>query len=196
MNNRASSWLTIVITAAVGILFIIWHARLDLLSWIVVAMGILLILPGAYNIITSFTKSAPTADGSTSRAVERRGSAVSSTIASVCTVALGIWMLIQPDFFVELLAYLFRGAADCLRHLPDSGGGLFQPSIRHAVVFLHSSGHTGGHRRGDTMHLGPHHEFGSGAAHRHTSLALGHKLGSREHDALSCQNARPNRRLM
>ena len=107
MNNRASSWLTIVITAAVGILFIIWHARLDLLSWIVVAMGILLILPGAYNIITSFTKSAPTADGSTSRAVERRGSAVSSTIASDCTVALGIWMLIQPDFFVELLAYLF-----------------------------------------------------------------------------------------
>lgn len=44
--RSSTSWLTIFLTALVGILMIVWHARLDILSWIVIAVGLMFIIPG------------------------------------------------------------------------------------------------------------------------------------------------------
>lgn len=98
MKNSSSSWLTIAVTAVVGILLIVWHARLDVLQWIIVAMGIVLALPGAYSVISSLGSRGKT-DGSSSP--------ISGTVAGIGAVALGLWMVINPTFFVGLLAYLF-----------------------------------------------------------------------------------------
>lgn len=111
--NKSQTWLTIVVAAAVGILFVMWHSRIDLLSWIVVAMGVLLIIPGAYNMITLLVsrRRERRLEAGESAAVTRRGAGreagFSSMLASICTIALGVWMLVNPGFFVGLLAYLF-----------------------------------------------------------------------------------------
>ncbi len=111
--NKFQTWLTIAVAAAVGVLFVIWHSRIDLLSWIVVAMGVLLIIPGAYNMITSMAghRQARRIAAGESVAVTKRGAGrnadISSMLASVCTIGLGVWMLVNPDFFVGMLAYLF-----------------------------------------------------------------------------------------
>lgn len=98
MKNNSSSWLTIVVTAVVGILLIVWHGRLDVLQWIIVAMGILLAIPGAYSLIVSISS-------------RGKSEGVSSPLAGIITgigaVALGLWMVINPTFFVGLLTYLF-----------------------------------------------------------------------------------------
>ena len=102
MNRRNSYWLTIIVTAVVGILFILWHGRIDALSWIVVAMGILLAIPAVYNLIFAMVTTARQSDKPSGRTTN-----LSSVVASVCTLALGVWMMINPAFFVGLMAYLF-----------------------------------------------------------------------------------------
>lgn len=109
--NRSTSWLTIAISAVVGILFIIWHGRIDLLSWIVIAMGILLMVPGIYNLIALIfgkrkTYKSETANSETTVVVSTLP-VFSSALASICCVVLGLWMVLKPDFFVGFLAYLF-----------------------------------------------------------------------------------------
>lgn len=111
--NKFQTWLTIAVAAAVGVLFVIWHSRIDLLSWIVVAMGVLLIIPGVYNMIISLAgrRQARRIAAGESVSVTKRGvgrnADFSSMLASVCTIGLGVWMLVNPGFFVGLLAYLF-----------------------------------------------------------------------------------------
>lgn len=99
MKDNCSNWLTIAITAIVGILLIVWHNRFDVLQWIIIAMGFVVLAPSAYSLTTSlFAKSKKKPDGSV---------AISTVIAALAGVALGLWMIIQPSFFVGLLAYLF-----------------------------------------------------------------------------------------
>lgn len=100
--RSSTSWLTIFITALVGILMIVWHTRLDILSWIVIALGLMFIIPGIYNFISGFAEKRDCGDGKT---CERPTG--SSVIASLGCIALGAWMVFQPGFFVGLTAYLF-----------------------------------------------------------------------------------------
>ncbi len=115
MKKQATNWMTILITAVVGILFIVWHNETNLFQWLVRALGILLLLPGAYVLFNSISeirsKSADVKE--TGRkdespiTIRRRAAAVSLIIVSGATVLVGAWMLIQPGFFVHLIAYLF-----------------------------------------------------------------------------------------
>lgn len=98
MINNGTSWLTILLTAAVGVLLIIFHGKLDLLNWIILAMGVVIAIPCFYNMIASFGKSRRDSKGNV---------IVSNVVASVAGVALGLWMIINPAFFVGMMAYLF-----------------------------------------------------------------------------------------
>lgn len=98
--KSGNNWLTILIVFVVGVLLIVWHQRVDVLSWIVIAVGLMLVIPGLYSLISAMVRKKE--DGKISY------SASSSTIvACVGALALGIWMIVNPAFFVGLLAYIF-----------------------------------------------------------------------------------------
>ena len=120
MNNRFNNWLTIIITGIVGIFFIVCYKEADLFSWLVRALGLCLVLPGLYVLIESagnhqgnrtvtVTETEIETDGrKRSGITTNHGSATTSLlIVSVCTILLGLWMLIAPGFFVGLLCYVF-----------------------------------------------------------------------------------------
>ena len=93
--------LTSLIVLIVGILMIVWHSRVDILSWIVMAVGIMLIVPGLYSLIS---------------ALVRRGSRdndhsapTSTIVASIGALVLGVWMVVNLEFFVGVLAFIFGG---------------------------------------------------------------------------------------
>ena len=54
--KSGNNWLTIIIVFVVGGLLIVWHARVDILSWIVVAVGLMLVIPGLYSLISAMVR--------------------------------------------------------------------------------------------------------------------------------------------
>ena len=114
MKNQVTNWMTILITAAVGVLFIVWHNEANLFQWLVRALGIMLLLPGVYILFNSFSEIQGKSVGREKEqeekqpfTVRRRAAAVSLIIVSAATVFIAAWMLIQPGFFAHLIAYLF-----------------------------------------------------------------------------------------
>lgn len=97
MKNDSSSWLTIIVTAVAGVMLVVWHSHINLLQWLIVGMGVVLVIPGVYSAVTSCFSSK----------ARRSGVRISGAVAAVGAVALGMWMIIQPTFFVGLIAYLF-----------------------------------------------------------------------------------------
>ena len=121
MSDKLNNWPLIVITAIIGVLFTLWAKETSLFSWLVRAMGVCLILPGIYVFVQSFSKRVPsntqpvnsvpteidfTMPETPQKESTRTQTSVSLLIASVCTVLLGFWLLITPDFFVTLFAIL------------------------------------------------------------------------------------------
>ena len=117
MNNKFNNWPIIVVTSIVGILFTVWAKEVELFSWLVRALGVSLVLPGIYVFIQAFNKPADEVsavpseiDFTMQEAPQKKGSSrvlsVSLIVAAVCTVLLGLWMLIAPNFFVFLFAIL------------------------------------------------------------------------------------------
>lgn len=96
------NWLTVLVMFVVGILLIIWHARLDVLNWIIMAVGISLILPGLYDFVIALRSS-----GGSEKSQAIRQMSGSTMIVAVGAIALGVWMLISPSFFVGVMAYAF-----------------------------------------------------------------------------------------
>lgn len=111
MNNNFSNWLTILITAGVGILLIAWHNESNLFECLVRALGILLLVPGCYVLFSSFNdlKSRQMGDGverGYAAVPRRRPATVSLIVVSVVSIVFGVWMLLKPDFFVGFMIYL------------------------------------------------------------------------------------------
>ncbi|MCM1291987.1 MAG: DUF308 domain-containing protein [Bacteroides sp.] len=113
MKNRFNDWPVILIAAAVGVLFIVWHNKVELFSWLVCAIGILLLIPGIWVLVHALRVSG----GSETATIEvngrnetGRGSAISMFIVAGATIIVGLWMLINPGFFVGLIVYLFAVA--------------------------------------------------------------------------------------
>lgn len=96
MKNNRTNWLAIAVTAIVGILLIVWHTRIEILSWVIIATGAMFIIPSIYSLCraaTSRRNNLPTPWAS-----------ILTSIAGIC---LGLWMIITPDVFVSFTAYLF-----------------------------------------------------------------------------------------
>lgn len=116
---KSNNWLTVAVVLVAGILLIMWHGRIDILQWIVIAVGVMLIIPSIYSFIAALTRkrgvkeeAAKAAEDSTGEAHAERAhtglaAGNSSLWASVGCMALGIWMVANPTFFVGLLAYVF-----------------------------------------------------------------------------------------
>ena len=118
MNNKFSSWLITAIIAAVGVLLIVWHKETDLFSWLIRALGIILAAPATYvllsvlsalrhNRLKATAQISDAETGHTEMKLNSRTVAWSLIIVAVATIILGFWMLVNPDFFVGLVSYLF-----------------------------------------------------------------------------------------
>ncbi len=110
MKNRFSSWTAIAIIAAVGILFIIYSDQVNLLSWLVRAIGIILLVPGIITLMSALhslsdktprEKEEPRRSPATDRAI---------VVVSAADIAVALWMLIAPAPFEHLIVYLFAAA--------------------------------------------------------------------------------------
>lgn len=51
MNRK--SWLSILITALVGVLLIVFYNQGQILTWVVTLFGVCLIIPAAYNLYST-----------------------------------------------------------------------------------------------------------------------------------------------
>lgn len=118
MNNKFSSWLITLVIAVVGILLIVWHKEVGLFTWLIRALGIMLAVPATYVLLSALSalrhnrlkataQITDTHTGETELKFSSRTVAWSLIIVSVATIVLGFWMLINPDFFVGLVSYLF-----------------------------------------------------------------------------------------
>lgn len=116
MNRNASSWLIPLVTAVAGILLIVWYREVDLFSWLIRALGIMLVVPGLYILINALSYMggggrpkvrAEIITPEQNITVRKRSVAWSLLIVSAATVMLGFWMLLSPTFFTGLISYLF-----------------------------------------------------------------------------------------
>ncbi|MDE7026031.1 MAG: DUF308 domain-containing protein [Paramuribaculum sp.] len=108
MNGK--SWLSILVTAIVGVLLIVFHNRGEILSWVVVLFGVCLVLPAMYNLFAAFRMSRQLRLAQHSGYAVRRmptGSMMAAVLANVACIALGVWMLVSPGFFAGFIVYLF-----------------------------------------------------------------------------------------
>lgn len=108
MNRK--SWLSILITALVGVLLIVFYNQGQILTWVVTLFGVCLIIPAAYNLYSTLRvrKQLQLEEKTGSDGRRMPAASVSAAIvASVAGIALGIWMLLTPDFFVGLIVYVF-----------------------------------------------------------------------------------------
>ncbi len=106
MKNSASNWLTMIVVLIVGIVLIVCHNRIDLLNWLVVAVGVALIVPSLYSVGVALSNHREVKTLAQDEPQVR--TAVRSTMwASVGAIALGLWMVCVPGFFVGLVAYFF-----------------------------------------------------------------------------------------
>lgn len=117
MKTKFNDWPVILITAVVGVLFIIWHGKVNLFDWLVRGLGVLILIPGicvlvhSLNVMQSRRRVGTTQITFDGKAVTTgKATALSMLIAAAAAIALGFWMLIHPGFFVGLIAYMFAAA--------------------------------------------------------------------------------------
>lgn len=87
-------WFTAILTIAAGVFLIIFHNHLDLITWIVAAMGWLILLTGVYLVVSNVVR-------------RRQSRNIWQVMAGVAAVALGIWIVVTPTTFSHLLIYIF-----------------------------------------------------------------------------------------
>ncbi|MCM1110727.1 MAG: DUF308 domain-containing protein [Clostridium sp.] len=95
-----------MLVMAIGILLIVFSGRGELLNWVVILAGISLIIPCLYTLVATITDERRAAsDGADTFSLRMMTSGV--VITSVLGIALGIWMLAAPNFFIRFIAYAF-----------------------------------------------------------------------------------------
>lgn len=124
MKKKMSDWLTILLTAFVGIMFIVWHGNASLFEWLVRGLGVVLLIPAIYETFIAVRglqgkvkkcdceneeedDEKSEEDAPTELSFARRAGYVSMLIVSGVAIIAGLWMLINPATFTTLLAYIF-----------------------------------------------------------------------------------------
>lgn len=102
MKTSGNYWLTILVVFVAGILLIAWHSRIDILQWVVITVGLVLIIPALYSFIVALGRNRRGENGETGRTAR-----TSTLWANAATILLGIWMVADPTFFAGVLAYIF-----------------------------------------------------------------------------------------
>lgn len=110
MNNRISGWLSIILMAVLGTIFIAMHTETNLFQWLVRALGVCLLIPGGYVMIHSITVITSGKQNVENEkpaiTFSQRSAAVSLIIVSAAALIFGLWMILSPEPFVKLFIYL------------------------------------------------------------------------------------------
>lgn len=93
-RNGGGQWFTALITLAAGIFLIVFHNHLDLLTWIVAAIGWLILLAGVYMVAANIFRKAANRD-------------IWQVIVGLAALALGIWIVATPSTFSGIIIYIF-----------------------------------------------------------------------------------------
>lgn len=91
---RTNNLLTAIVAGVVGVLLIVFEGRGDLLTWIVIIIGLMFVIPGAYVLLSQLL-------GNRQR---RSSMAIVSAVGCVC---LGLCLCLIPSAFVSILIYVF-----------------------------------------------------------------------------------------
>lgn len=96
--KKSASIITYVAALVIGILLLAFHERVDLMKGIVVAIGVLIVIPSALMLITSFI-------GKKNSVGVRTYPAWYSVVVAIAGLVLGVWMLCMPAFFENAMVY-------------------------------------------------------------------------------------------
>ena len=89
---------------AIGILLVVWPEAA--IIYLVITVGVLFLLPGLFGLFSYYA-------ASRHKDVEMRRSFL---IVALGSTLLGFWLMIMPEFFVNILMYLL-GSAACVRRI-------------------------------------------------------------------------------
>lgn len=100
---------TYVSALVIGILLLIYHDRASLYNTVVIAIGALIAVPSLILLLIEIFRRKPSHDekASESRIAKTQDVATnwSTIVAGVAGLALGVWMLVNPAFFVKAIIY-------------------------------------------------------------------------------------------
>ena len=93
MKKLNSSVVRCFFAIAVGLILVIWPAAA--VSYLVIAIGICFVLPGIFSLLNYFTRTPKEGEEKPMFPIDGAGS-----------VILGAWMVISPQFFVNIFMYV------------------------------------------------------------------------------------------
>ncbi|MDE6246382.1 MAG: DUF308 domain-containing protein [Muribaculaceae bacterium] len=93
--------VTYISALVIGILLLIFHEKEALYNTVVLVIGALIALPSLILLILELTRKKRTTD----KAGYVETLKWSSLVASIAGLAIGIWMLVDPAFFVKAIIY-------------------------------------------------------------------------------------------
>lgn len=93
MNSLNSSVLRCVFAIVLGFILIVWPAAA--VTYLVILIGICFIIPGIFSLLSYFTR--PKIEGE---------SAPMFPIEGAGSIIFGVWLVVMPHFFVNILMYL------------------------------------------------------------------------------------------
>lgn len=106
MRPKSSSLFYGLAVTAIGILLLVLNGRAELLSWVVMLVGLSIIVPCIYMMAATLSaRRQARRDGVSSPASSMADICI--TITSVLGILLGLWMVFNPGFFIGFLAYAF-----------------------------------------------------------------------------------------
>lgn len=105
--------ITYVSALVIGILLLIYHDREALYNTLVIVIGVLIGLPSLILILMELFKKKHPKEASVHESKMERGSDVATNwatlIAGIAGLALGVWMLVNPAFFIHAIIYTIGG---------------------------------------------------------------------------------------
>lgn len=105
---KGKNYLIAYVSALViGILLLIYHDRPQLYQSLVIAIGILIALPSLVLLLLEIfhKKKKSRKEPTTSEKAENEVAVWATIIAGVAGLALGVWMLCAPAFFIKAIIY-------------------------------------------------------------------------------------------
>ncbi len=100
MNKNIPTFLSSIVILTCGIFLIVFHDRTALMENMIIALGILFLIPSIIAIIGIFLFS--NRNNNTGTTISYYG--LASAIGGAC---FGLLLIIEPEIFVGILAYLF-----------------------------------------------------------------------------------------
>lgn len=94
MNKMNSALLRSALAIVLGIVLVLWPEMA--VTYLVITIGILFILPGIFSLLSYFTRNRE----------NQEGSGRTFPIEGAGSILLGVWLVVMPEFFVNILMYI------------------------------------------------------------------------------------------